>query len=265
MTDTDAKSLAATAGRILETCQLLVDELPLTHRPSFEELRRVIVPLLTWCRRRRPQTARGLVGIVGPPGSGKSTLMAWLAGTAKALEFGEFAFMALDGYHLPNDVLGQRKVLDPDGNVLSLRELKGTPASFDAERLLSDLRTIRSSRDVFYAPAYSRSLHEPVAKAIRIGPEVDWVFVDGNHLYLDEPPWRDIREVLDRKVYLRVEEDALRRRLAARHSAADRDADWIEAHFRRTDGPNIKRVQSSARFADLVLTWDADAGFAPLA
>jgi len=55
---------------------------------------------------------------------------------------------------------------------------------------------------------------------------------------MDDSPWRDIRDLLDRRVYLDTDETLLQRRLAARHAAAGRDAAWIEAHYRRTDGPN---------------------------
>ena len=102
-------------------------------------------------------------------------------------------------------------------------------------------------------PGYSRVLHEPAPDRIRIGPEARWVFVEGNFLFLDVPPWREIRELFDRKVYLDAEDEVLAARLARRHAAAGRDAEWIQEHFRRTDGPNIRLIRTSARFADVAL------------
>ena len=86
--------------------------------------------------------------------------------------------------------------------------------------------------------------------------EVKWVFVEGNFLFLDQPPWREIRELFDRKVFLDADDEVLRERLTRRHAAAGRDAEWIENHFRRTDGPNIRLSRASARFADVAFRWD---------
>ena len=63
---------------------------------------------------------------------------------------------------------------------MPLRLLKGTPPTFDADSFLADLRALKSSRQELHLPMYSRQLHEPVAGRIKVGPEVEWVFVEGN-------------------------------------------------------------------------------------
>lgn len=193
-----------------------------------------------------------------PPAAGKTTVVAWLAATARASGWDRFGFFSLDGYHLPNAVLDARTGTDPEGNTVSLRKLKGTPPSFDAERLLADLRRLKGGREECRLPVYSRELHDPIPDAVRIGPEVDWVFVEGNFLFLDAPPWRDIRGLLDRRIFLEAEEALLRSRLTGRHARAGRDEAWIEAHYRRTDGPNVRLALASGRHADLALRWNAD-------
>jgi pantothenate kinase len=258
--------------------QILADEKPVSEFPTTQTLREVLLPLLEWCADHPAKPAgqaptaippfppilpiapivpippsRGLVGIAAPPGGGKTLLLAWLAATAKALEREEFAFLPLDGYHFPNAALDGRMGLDPEGNPVSLRKLKGTPPTFDAERLLADLRALKSDPRERRLPGYSRMLHEPVPDRIRIGQEVKWVFVEGNFLFLDQPPWREIRDLFDRKIFIDADDAVLRERLARRHAAAGRDAEWIENHFRRTDGPNIRLSRDSARFADVVL------------
>jgi len=105
---------------------------------------------------------------------------------------------------------------------------------------------------------YSRQSHEPVACRISVGPQVEWVFVEGNFLFLDIAPWRRIRAVLDRKIYLDASDDVLRERLRLRHAAAGRGQQWIEAHFRRTDGPNIRLIRAHAHFADVFFRWEKD-------
>ena len=278
--------------KVLLSREVLADEKPVAVSPAEEDVREALLPLLAWCRRREPcegscrvpcegsyqpsqgsppqrspitpgqRFSRGLVGIAGPPGSGKSLLAAWLAAAAKALGWEEFAFFSLDGYHLPNAVLENRMGADADGNPVSLRKLKGTPQTFDAARLLADLRALKhvprsgGDRRERRLPGYSRVLHEPAPDRIRISPDARWVLVEGNFLFLDVPPWREMRELFDRKVYLDAEDEVLAARLARRHAAAGRDAEWIQEHFRRTDGPNIRLSRASARFADIAFRWD---------
>lgn len=262
--DADLDALTATALEFVQTTELKVEGRALEARPSRATLREVILPILLDCKRHPPEDRRGLVGIVGPPGSGKSVVTAWFAATADALRFAEFAFTALDGYHLPNAVLDRRTGTDPDGNIVPLRKLKGTPPTYNAGQLLADLRALRDSRDAFFMPAYSRVHHDPVPHGIRIGPEVRWVFVEGNFLFLDQSPWKEVRQLFDRKVYLDASDKILRERLATRHRAAGRDREWIEAHFRRTDGPDIRRVRTSARFADIAFQSDAAGRLRPM-
>jgi pantothenate kinase len=259
--------LLSKAAELLRAGKVLADEKPVSALPTAEDMREVLLPLLEWCAERETTSAgpalrsfseggRGLVGIVAPAGGGKTLLLAWLAATATALEWEEFAFLPLDGYHLPNAVLDRRMGLDPEGNSVSLRKLKGTPATYDVEHLLADLRALKSDSRPHRLPGYSRVLHDPIPGRIRIGPKVKWVFVEGNYLFLNQPKWREIRRLFDRKVFLDADDAVLRERLARRHAAAGRDAEWIENHFRRTDGPNIRLIRTSAHFADVAFRWN---------
>jgi len=245
-------SLIAKVENALRENALLAEDRAVTVKPQPEEIAHVILPLLLWCLDHAPFSARGLVGISAPPGTGKSVLSAWLAAAARALNLDQIAFLAVDGYHLPNVVLQSRTGTEPDGRIVSLLKLKGTPATFDAERLLADLQALKTSHEEIFLPGYSRVRHEPVPASIRIGSAARWVFVEGNFLFLDLPPWRSIRGLLDRRVYLDADDETLRAHLRERHEAAGRDAAWIEEHFRRTDGPNIQLVRTSARYADIV-------------
>jgi pantothenate kinase len=239
------------------------DEKPVAAVPREDELRDVLFPLLDWCLGHRPEAARGLVGIAGPGGSGKTLLLSWLAAAARELGWRQFAFAALDAYHLPSALLDSRCGVDPDGNSVPLRLLKGTPPTFDAAAFLAALEALKDSRREMRLPAYSRQSHEPRADVIRVGPEVEWVFVEGNFLFLDAPPWRQVRLLFDRKIYIDAGDETLRRRLASRHAAAGRDPQWIEAHFRRADGPNLNLIRAHADFADVFFRWGEDGHLRP--
>ena len=258
--ETDLARLTAKVAEALRLKTILVDERPTAVRPCREELRGVVLPLLLWCRSHSPRAVRGLVGIAAPPGAGKSVLVAWLSAAAEALRFSEFAFMSLDGYHLPNAILQGRRGRDPDGKLVSLLDLKGTPDSYDAERLLADLQALRSEWAKVLIPGYSRITHDPIPAALAISQAVRWVFVEGNFLLLDAEPWRSIRRTLDRKIYLDASDAVLRERLRTRHRAGGRDARWIEEHYHRTDHPDICVVRRSAGFADIAFRWDPTEG-----
>jgi len=255
---TELDRLARRVASILRAGSVLADEKPVAVVPGANELRDVVIPLLDWCRARKPSAARGIVGIAAPCGAGKTLLLSWLAATARALDLRQFAFAALDGYHLPNAVLDSRSGVDPAGNPVPLRLLKGTPPTYDTDSFLADLQVLKSSHQELHLPMYSRQSHEPVACRISVGPQVEWVFVEGNFLFLDIAPWRRIRESLDRKIYLDASDDVLRERLRLRHAAAGRGQQWIEAHFRRTDGPNIRLIRAHAHFADVFFRWEKD-------
>jgi len=259
----DFEQLAGRLARTLRAGCAGVDDVPVAAVPRVEELRQVLTPLLGWCVSRTPSAARGLVGIAGPCGAGKTLLLSWLAATARELGLVQFAFAALDAYHLPNALLDSRCGVDSEGNTVALRLLKGTPPTFDAAAFLADLQALKSSRQELRLPVYSRQLHEPRAGAMCVGKEIEWVFVEGNFLFLDTPPWLEVRRLWDRKIYIDAGDAVLRARLGRRHAAAGRDASWIEAHFRRTDGPNINLIRAHAAAAEVVLRWGEDGYLQP--
>lgn len=78
---------------------------------------------------------RCLLGIVGAPATGKSTLAAWLVARLQQTRPGEVARM--DAFHLANAVLDRR----------GLTEVKGAPQTFDAQGYLALLRRLRDAPD----------------------------------------------------------------------------------------------------------------------
>lgn len=284
--DGQAERVAGKAAELLQNGRILADGRKVKIFPGARQVKDILLPLLNWCREQPGPKGRGLVGIAAPAGAGKTVLCAWLNAVAQAAGYREFGFLSLDGYHFPNAILdarggarcpqrafhhvpcpqGARKTAQRDecaGDIRphpSLCDLKGTPQTFNAARLLADLRKLKAMRDEQYLPAYSRELHDPVEGAVRIGPEISWVFVEGNFLFLDEPPWREIRGLFDRRIFIDGDDGVLKERLAARHALAGRSAEWVAAHYARTDGPNTLLARSSARYAEVTLVWDKRGG-----
>lgn len=194
------------------------------------------------CRRATPSVSgeRRVIGIVGPPGAGKSTL----AEAVRARLGPRAAVLPMDGFHLANTELER----------LGLAHAKGSPPTFDVAGYLSALHRARNDRvRILYVPEYRRTVEEGIAGAIAIGPEVDIVLTEGNYLLLDATSWREIPPLLDEVWFLDPPADARREQLEARHRAFGKSADDAARWVATVDEPNAVLIQSGRDRADLVI------------
>jgi pantothenate kinase len=190
-------------------------------------------------------SGRFLLGITGPPGAGKSTLAAALAAAAGEDRGAGVAVVApLDGFHLSNETLDR----------LGLRAVKGAPQTFDAEGFVGFLRRVRDAHaaNVLW-PDFDRSAEETVADAIPVGPGARLVITEGNYLLLDQPWWRDVRQLLDEVWYVDAPRDLLRRRLIERQLAGGRPEEEAVRHVDESDVPNAELVARTRHLADRVI------------
>lgn len=211
--------------------------------PIFPEL----PPLPVVCQQRMAQLLasgqRKILGLVGPPGAGKSTL----AEALMAYDPQQAQCVPMDGFHLANSELER----------LGRRQRKGAPDTFDLAGFVNLLRRIKhqSVLETIYAPEFRRDLEEPVACAIAVLPDIPLVITEGNYLLLDDAPWVQVRALVDELWYLDVPDELRRQRLLARHMRFGRSRaqalDWME----RTDEPNAVRIAKTRQHAHLCVPW----------
>jgi pantothenate kinase len=190
------------------------------------------------------QPGRFLLGITGPPGAGKSTLAHALAASVLG-ERGRIALVApLDGFHLSNEALDS----------LGLLSLKGAPQTFDATAFVGYLRRLRDdSAARLLWPDFDRSAERTVPDAISIVASTWLVITEGNYLLLEQPPWHEVRELLDQVWYLDVPEEILRRRLIDRAMSHGRPADDAVRHVDESDLRNAELVSRTKHLADVII------------
>ena len=185
--------------------------------------------------------ARLVVGLVGAPGSGKSTIAAQLETELKAA--GIFAgLVAMDGFHLSNAVLDE----------LGRGNRKGAPDTFDVEGYLTTLDRVRADgAPRVLVPVYRRDLHESVAAgSIVSGTGV--VVTEGNYLALETRGWGAVRERIDLLIHIDVPEEELVVRLINRHEDFGRNALDAGHWVRTVDLPNARLIATSVHRCDEV-------------
>jgi pantothenate kinase len=188
---------------------------------------------------------RRLLGVVGPPGAGKSTLA-----TLMTQAMGERAqAVPMDGHHLAQVELER----------LGRSQRKGAPDTFDAAGYAALLRRLRqqSEGETVYAPDFRREIEEPVAGALPVFAHTPLVITEGNYLLLDDDPaWAPVADLLDEVWYLDVPSAVRLERLAARHIQFGRSREQALAWIAQTDEPNARRIEASAHRAGLRIGCD---------
>jgi pantothenate kinase len=190
------------------------------------------------------ESERFLVGIVGFPGAGKSTLAEQLVAAVNQARSDQAAVVPMDGYHLPNERLDD----------LQLRPLKGIPETFDADAFVGLLAELseRPPRRVL-CPAFDRTIDEPIADAIMIEPHHRLLVIEGNYLLLPSPPWNEIADLLDEAWYIDVPMETIMPRLIERHIKGGRDAEAARQKMESTDLRNARLIATTQQFADRLI------------
>jgi pantothenate kinase len=184
---------------------------------------------------------RAIIGIVGPPGAGKSTVAARLAPLLPAV------VLPMDGFHLP-----QARLVE-----LGRRDRMGAPDTFDVDGFLATLSAVRenllNSGGPIRAPGFDREIEEPIPDALEISPEYPFVIVEGNYLLLDSDGWERAADRFDVTFFMDVPDDIRVPRLIARHVQFGKSEEDARAWALGPDQANADLIQASAARADYLI------------
>lgn len=211
---------------------------------SMEQDVRRVVDLIAL---RRTGDIRTIVGVAGPPASGKSTLAeaVVLALNADApSSAAQAVLLPMDGYHLDNRLLESRGLL----------ARKGAPETFDAQGFCEDVIQLQTAdRETFY-PRFDREMDLSIANSIAIQPDTPVVVVEGNYLLLRGEPWSSLQDVFAATVFVCPSMEALKDRLKQRWLKHGLDAEAALLRATGNDLPNAKLVVNESVPAELHLT-----------
>ena len=110
-----------------------INGFPVQARFAQEDIHGLFVPLL---RRlallQREKGERLIVFLAAPPAAGKSTLAAYLSLLSRELpDCLPMQALGLDGFHFHQDYILTHNVRQKDGHILPMRQVKGSPETYD--------------------------------------------------------------------------------------------------------------------------------------
>ena len=185
-----------------------------------------------------------LIGIVGKPGAGKSTLSQYIS---ESINSPQLAVLPMDGFHLSNAVLAE----------LHRADRKGAPDTFDVAGFIALLTRIRNERDShIYYPIFDRSIEESIAAQDVISSDTKVVIVEGNYLLHQEDGWQHVAKILHETWYIDIDDELRLERLIARHIAYGKSEGAAEQWARGSDERNAELIALGAERADYVIRLD---------
>ncbi len=173
--------------------------------------------------------SRVLIGIIGKPGAGKSTLVDTIK---KRFPSDEVSIISQDGYHLSNEIL----------EVHGARDRKGAPDTFNTQRFTELLKAVKSSQEEIRFPIFHREIEASIEDEGVVPSIARVVVIEGNYLLSTEFGWGEVAELLDESFYIEIDDEIRLQRLIERHVRYGKNAEEARAWAMGTDEANARFI-----------------------
>ena len=183
------------------------------------------------------QSARSLIGIVGKPGAGKSTVVEEIQ---KIFDSHDVSVIPMDGFHLSNEEL----------ILLSRRDRKGAPDTFDVRGFTSLLNEVKLNHQIDHRfPIFHREIEASVEDEGIVPKESKVVVIEGNYLFSTEHNWEGVFPLLDHTWFIEIDDEVRIERLIARHIRYGKTPEDAENWSKGSDEANARFIELTAHRA----------------
>lgn len=187
------------------------------------------------------QSARSLIGIVGKPGAGKSTVVEEIE---KRYKPNEVSIIPMDGFHLSNEELIK----------LGRRDRKGAPDTFDVEGFISLIKKVKHESQVDHKfPIFHREIEASVSDEGAVPKESKVVVIEGNYLFSEDHNWSGVFPLLDHTWFIEIDDEVRIERLIARHIRYGKTPEEAENWSRGSDETNARFIELTAHRASNII------------
>ena len=184
---------------------------------------------------------RTMIGIVGKPGAGKSTVVTEIQ---KQFSTEEVAIIPMDGYHLSNEELIK----------LGRRERKGAPDTFDVEGFISLITRVRIEIDKDHTfPIFHREIEASKADEGIVLRNTKVIVIEGNYLFSEEYNWNKVFPLLDQSWFIEIDDEIRMQRLITRHIKYGKTPQEAEEWSRGSDELNARFIEKTAARAGKII------------
>lgn len=238
-----------------KTFSILINGIPVDATYFERNIDDIFLPLLrNLTKIQREKKRRILVIMAAPPGTGKSTLATFFEYlSSKYDDIEPIQYIGMDGFHHLNTYLESHHI-DDDPTKPMLRTIKGSPQSFDVNKLISLIKEVKEKNIVW--PIYSRTIHDVIDDGPVVNSNI--VLLEGNYLLLDFPPWNEIQKLADYSIFINSPIELLKEHIIARKISSGCNEDEAISFYNHSDYPNIMTVLNHSKKADINLFVDTD-------
>ncbi len=184
---------------------------------------------------------RSIIGIVGKPGAGKSTVVSEIE---KRFDPSQVSVIPMDGYHLSNEELIS----------LHRRDRKGAPDTFDTQSFISLISKVKNNPETeLRFPIFHREIEASKADEGVVESGVKVIVVEGNYLFSEEHNWEGVFPLLDHTWFIEISDEVRIERLIARHIRYGKTPEDAEKWSRGSDEANARFIELTAHRAASII------------